>query len=379
MALTELQQVFELVQKSRQILIILKQDWNGDAVSGSLALAEFLRKLGKKADIVCQDFKQTPNLSYLPLSLIQPHLGNLQKFVVSVDLSQTGLGEFEYDENGNKLNFYITPKSGQLTKDNISTMVSGFKYDLIILINTPDLDSLGEAYAKHSDLFFSVPKINFDHSTQNEYYGNINLVNIASSSTSELIYDFIKELDESQMDDNIATYILSGIISATKNFKTNSVTPKTLNLAGTLIAKGARREQIIQNLYQSRFLTTLKLWGRVLSRLNNDLNDKVIWSVLSASDFLETATNPDELPDVVEELIVSMPKTEVIVLLYEEKRGELTDIKVMIYAVKNRDAIFIARKFNPMGNKDLARFTLLNHTLAEAERIVIDEVKKQLA
>src|SRR3989339_1479179 len=96
MAFTELQQVFELVRKSRQILIILKQDWNGDAVSGSLALFEFLRKAGKRADIVCQDFKQAPNLSYLPLSLIQPQLGNLQKFVVSVDLSQTGLGGFVY-------------------------------------------------------------------------------------------------------------------------------------------------------------------------------------------------------------------------------------------------------------------------------------------
>lgn len=379
MALTELQQLFELVRKSKQILIIFKKDWTGDAVSGALALAEFSRKIGKKADIVCQDFKQPQNLSYLPLSLIRPALGNLQKFIVSVDFSQTGLGEFEYDESGSRLNLYITPKSGQLTQADISTAVSGFKYDLIFLVNTPDLDSLGEAYAKHSDFFFSVPKINFDSSAQNEYYGNINLVNIASSSASEIIYDFINDFDASLLDENIATYILSGLISATKNFKTNSVTPKTLNLAGVLIGQGARRDQIIQNLYQSRFLSTLKLWGRVLSRLNNDLNDKVIWSVLAAADFLETATNPDELPDVVEELIVSMPKTEVIVLLYEEKRGELIDVKAMIYAVKNRDAVFIARKFNPSGNKDLARFTLAGQTLAEAERLVIEEVKKQLA
>lgn len=379
MALNDKQQVFELIKKSRQILIIFKKDWTGDAVSSALSLFEFFKKMDRRADIICQDFKPANAMAYLPLSLVQNRLDNLQKFVVSVDIGKTGLGEFEYNETDNRLNVFITPKTGQLTKDDITTAVSGFKYDLIFLINTPDLEALGEAYSQHADFFYTVPKINIDHSSHNEYYGNINLVNIAAASSAEIVYDLITEFDDKLLDDNIATYILSGIISATKNFKTFEVTPKILNLAGVLIDRGARREQIIQNLYQSRFLSTLKLWGRVLSRLNNDLNDKIIWSVLSASDFLETSTNPDELPDVVEELIVSMPKTEVVVLLYEDKREELLKIKAMVYAVKNRDAIFISRKFNPTGNKDLAKFILTGVSLAEAEGQVIEEIKKQLA
>jgi nanoRNase/pAp phosphatase (c-di-AMP/oligoRNAs hydrolase) len=378
MAYSDKQQIFELVNKSSQILIIFKKDWNGDVVSASLAMAEFFKKLGKKADVVCHDFKQSPALSYLPLASIQPQLDNLQKFIVSVDIEKTGLGEFEYKESASQLNFYITPKNGKLSQNDVTTAISGFKYDLVFLINTPDLEALGGAYDKHPDFFYSIAKINIDHSAQNEYYGNINLVNIAASSSAELVYDLINDFDSNLIDDNIATYILSGIIASTKNFKTTAVTPRTLNLAGSLISKGARRDQIIQSLYQSRFLSTLKLWGRVLSRLNNDLNDKIIWSALAASDFLETSTNPDELPDVVEELIVSMPKTEIVVLLFEEKRGEIIDIQTMVYAVKNRDAIFIASNFNPSGNKSLARFVLANTTLAEAQRQVIEEVKKQL-
>lgn len=378
MALTETQQTFELIKKSRQILIAVKKDWNGDAISASLALADFLGKLGKNTEIICQDFKQTANFSFLPLSLILPNLGNLQKFVVAIDIGRTGLGEFQYNESDNRLNLYITPKTGQLNSSDITTTTSGFKYDLIILINTPDLESLGEAYSRQPDFFYSTPKINIDHSSQNEYFGNINLINIAAPASSEVVFDFIKEYDESLIDENIATYLLAGIISGTKNFKTNEVTPRTLNLAGTLIAKGARREQIIQNFYQSRFLSTLKLWGRVLSRLNNDLNDKIVWSVLSASDFLETATNPDDLPDVVEELIVNMPKTEAIILLFENRNEEKIEINVLVYAVKNRDALFLTRSFASVGNKDLAKFILTNSTLAEAERQVIEEIKKQL-
>ena len=57
MAFTQNQQVFELVRQSRQILIVIRQDWNGDSLSSALALSTFLRKLGKKADIACSRFK----------------------------------------------------------------------------------------------------------------------------------------------------------------------------------------------------------------------------------------------------------------------------------------------------------------------------------
>jgi len=378
MALTELQQVHELVRKSRHTLIIYKKDWTGDAVSGSLALYEFLIKLGKKADIVCQDFKPSANLSYLPVAAIKTALSQMQKFVVSVDLSRTGLAQFESENNDDRLELSITPESGRLTEKDIVYSASGYKYDLILLVNTPDLASLGEAYCDNSDFFHATAKINFDHSAQNEHYGDINLVNIAYSSASEIVYEFIREYDESLIDHNIATYALSGMISATKNFKTARVTPRTLNLAGSLISYGARRDQIIQNLYQSRFLMTLKLWGRVLSRLKNDLNDKIIWSALSASDFIETSTDSDELPEVVEELISSMPKTEIVVLFYEEFRAGLTDIKVMVYAIKNRDAMDMARKFNPAGSHELAKFTLPECNLIDSEKIVIEEIKNRL-
>lgn len=232
-------------------------------------------------------------------------------------------------------------------------------------------------YFNHSDFFYSLPKINIDNSPQNENYGNVNLVDVSRSSVSEVIFELIKKYDSKLIDGTLATYLLTGIISATKNFKTPEVTPLTLNSAGELIDCGARRDQIVQNLYQSRFLSTLKLWGRVLARLNNDLNDKIVWSSLSAVDFLETSTNPEELPDVVDELIVSMPKTEVIVLLFEGT-GDNKLINVLIYTFNNRDALFLARNFEVKGSKDSARIVLHDYSLAEAERVVIDEIKKQL-
>ncbi len=377
MALTLNQQTFELIKKSQFILIACKRDWTGDSLAGCLALAQAIKKLGKTVDVVCQDFKPTANLTFLPAAEIKPQLANLQKFIISIDTSKTQVGEFYYDKPEGKLNIYVTPRDGQIEEKDVTTSTSGYRYDLIFVVNSPDLESLGSIYDKQADFFYATPKVNIDNSNKNEYFGNINLINIASSSTCELIYDLIKEFNETLIDENIATYLLAGIIMATKNFKTSNVTPKTLSLSSLLIAKGARREQIIQNLYQNRFLSTLKLWGRVLSRLNNDLDDKLVWSVLSAQDFVETSTTPDELNDVIDELIVSMPKTEIIVLLYETAGGR-GDVKVIVYSTKHLDPLFLTQKFNPLGNREIAKFDLHGTDLAQAERNVIDEIKRKL-
>lgn len=377
MAFTQNQQVFELVRQSRQILVAIRQDWNGDSLSSALALSAFLRKLGKKVDVACSGFRPSNNFSFLPSGEIKPELDNLQKFVVSVDIAKTGLGEFEYDEADGRLNIFITPKSGQLVKENVSISLSSFKYELVFLINSPDLESLGDIYKSNPDFFYSVTKINIDHSHKNEHYGNINLVNLAAAATAEALFDLFKEWDEDLIDENIATWLLTGVIAATKNFKSTEVTPHVLNLAGVLIAKGGRRDQIIQNLYQSRFLSTLKLWGRVLSRLNNDLDDKVVWSILSRQDFLETATSSEELVDVIDELIVSMPKTEIVVLLYEDDQANA--VKAIVYSAKKFDAVYVTRKFGAEGSKELVRFSLPGINLSQAEREVIEEIKKQIA
>ncbi|MDO8669527.1 MAG: hypothetical protein Q7K65_04495 [Candidatus Buchananbacteria bacterium] len=376
MALTETQQIFELIKKNRSILIVFKKDWTGDSLSSALALYRLLKKIDKRVDVVCQNFEPSTSLSFLGTSEVNNKIEGLQKFVISIDTSKTKAGEFYFDNENDQLNIYVSPKNGQFKPEDVSAKIASYKYDLIFTVNSPDLESLGEIYENHGDFFYSTPKINLDNSNKNEYFGDINIVDLTSSSTAEIVYTLIKNFDENLIDEDIATYLLCGIITSTKNFKTLNVSPKTLSAASLLITKGARREQIIQNLYQTRFLSTLKLWGRVLSRLNNDLDDKLVWSTISSQDFLETATSHDEIIEVIDELIVSMPKTEIIVLIYEKR--ETNNIACVVYAAKNFDSLFMCRRFNPTGNAQMSKFNLSHMTLAEAERTVIEEIKQKL-
>ncbi|HPN81690.1 MAG TPA: hypothetical protein PK619_03130 [bacterium] len=378
MALNLNQQILESINRSRSILIIFRRQWTGDAVAASLALAQALKTLGKKTDLVCQDFQGRPALSFLPLTEIKDQLKNIQKFIISVDTSQIKLGEFDYDRQEQQLNFYITPTKGKLSIEQVSASVADFKYDLIFIINSPDLESLGDAYRQHSDFFFATPKINLDHSHKNEHYGDINLVDLAASSSSEIVYRLIKNIDHRLISDDVATYLLAGIISATKNFKSANVNPTTLNLASQLITEGARREQIIQNFYQTKFLSTLKIWGRILSRLKNDCQGRLVWSTISKQDFLDTSTGPEDITEVIDELIVNMPDTEIIALIYENIQLADKKISCLLFSVKKIDSRRLAARFNPDGSSDLVRFSVNAPSLIDAEREIIEEIKKSL-
>ena len=46
------EQFFKQIEKSERPLLIFPADWNGDAVSSSLALFLFLKKLNKNVEIV---------------------------------------------------------------------------------------------------------------------------------------------------------------------------------------------------------------------------------------------------------------------------------------------------------------------------------------
>ncbi|MEI6627672.1 MAG: DHH family phosphoesterase [bacterium] len=378
MALNSIEQSIELIKKSQYILITFRKNWTGDAFASALALGRIFKKIGKNADIICQDFEPNTHLSFLPTGEVQKQIKSLQKFIISISTGKTQVGEFTYNKEENKLNIFITPKNGQFNKEDVSVSHSAYKYDLIIVLDTPDLDSLGELFERHSDFFYNTPKINIDHSSQNESFGNVNLMDLTAASTAEIVYDLIRKVDENLIDEEVATYLLAGVILSTKNFKTIKVTPKTLNTASELIQKNARRNQIIQALYQNRFMSTLKMWGRVLSKLNTDPDNKLAWSVLSYADFTETETAPSEIIEVIDELIVSMPKVNTILIIYEVKNGDKMAVECLIYTNKAVDSMFVAKKFNPVGDPDLAKFKLEDVSLSEAEKIITDEIKTKL-
>ncbi len=375
MALTEIEQITGVIKKSHHILITFPKDFSVDAVASALAFSLILRKLDKLVDVVGADFVLPKNLEFLPQAKsITAQIANIQKFVISIDTANDKIDEFSYNLEGDKLKIYITPKAGVFTKENVTAENSDYKYDLIITLDAPDLDSLGNIYQNFTEFFYDTTIINIDHKAENEHFGQINLTNPNAVATSEILFRLINSIDKNLLDTEIATCLLTGLISKTRSFKTPNVTPKTLEIASVLLAAEADRETIIKNLYRSRSLATLNLWGRVLARLKSDNGNKLIWSLLTEHDFVEAGADQKDLPDVIEELISFMPGVEVVVLIYQLSGKNC----VLVNTLKNHNALYLTSAFKAEGSKELAQFCLTEKTLLEAEKEVIGQIKEKL-
>ncbi len=376
MALTTNQQIYELIKKSKNILIAFRHNFNGDTLGSVLALALILKKLDKKAELAATDFDWPKNLAFLPQEKITPALTSLKKFIINVNLKETPIEELSYEVvEGEKLEIYITPKTGAFDSNDVSFKESDSKYDLIFTVDTPDLELLGKIYEDNTDFFYHTPIINLDHSSSNEHYGQINLVDLTATSSAEIIFNLLESMSADLLDEKIATCLLTGIITETRSFKTHNVTPKTLNISSQLIAAGAEREKIIQNLYRTRTLATLKLWGRVLARIENDPTLKVAWSLISQQDFLLAGAGEENLFDIIDELIINSPEVEIIVLIYEQKEGQIC---CLISSKKESDTNVLAKFFGPKVSGDLIKFCLKDKKIIEAKEEVVGEIRKIL-
>lgn len=377
MVFSPVEQVKEHIKKAQNILICLPKGPTTDAIASSLALFSALEKMDKKVKVVCNEFILPPNHQFLPKSKdILSDLTSLRKFIISINIQDAKVEELSYDIQDDNLNIFIAPKTGTIREKDVKFSSSEFEYDLIFILDAADLESLGALYDDNTEFFYHTPIVNIDHSPQNEYFGQIDLVELTATSTSEIIFDLIKTLGEELVDEYIATSLLTGIISKTKSFQSTAVTPKSLAIASHLISSGARRDEIVQHLYQTKSLSTLRVWGRALARLKSDKETGIVWSLLTKEDFEKAGIEGDsDIPGVIDELIINTPEAEVVMVLYEIG-GKVVGI---INTPQAMDAMQMLKNFSPEGTKDFTRITIADKSLVEAERDVLAAIKSYLA
>jgi nanoRNase/pAp phosphatase (c-di-AMP/oligoRNAs hydrolase) len=374
--ITQDQQIFNHLKKAKNILLVFSSDWNGDSIAGVLALSLLFKKMGKTVTIagdktVC-GVSAASLFDFLPnFSEIKAELDNLCRFVVSVDITNAKIDQIKYVIENNLLNFIISPKEGFFTPDNVRSEMNGFKYDLIVAVGAPDLESLGEIFDKNVEFFYKTPVINIDNHPGNEEFGQINFVELNAVAVCEILYYLVRDYAPELIDEDLATCLLCGIISKTKSFKTPNLTPHALATTSELIKLGARREEIVSHLYRSRDLPVLKLWGKLLDGLKASEDDAVVWAILKREDFDGLSAVEDLLAEAVHELIAGLPQARAALIFYpfgSEKDTPAT--KILACAVKNVNALDWLQSYRPNGSKRLATAVILQAPAAAAAELV---------
>lgn len=379
MALTQTQeQIVRLLQKSERVLIMPSSPPDGDSIGSALALFLVLKKMGKEATVVSNE--PVPEvLHFLPtINVIDDNLSASNDFVVTLDCNKAKIDTIKTNLEENKVNIIITPKSGVLSENEVSFHYGPSKYDLIVVVDAGDLSQLGKLYEDNAGLFSQLPVINIDHHVSNNHFGKINLIDIMASSTTELLIPIIEELSRQEgkelMNENVATLLLAGIITDTGSFQNANTSPKAFASAAHLLGYGARQQEIIQHVYKTKNLTMLKLWGRVLSKIQYDKLYRIVWSTISADDFKETNSNAEETGDIIDELMTNAPGADVVMLLKEKSPGL---VSCSIRTTKSSiDANVIAEMFDGGGHVQAAGFKMKSDNLGDTEQTIIQKVRE---
>jgi phosphoesterase RecJ-like protein len=117
-------------------------------------------------------------------------------------------------------------------------------------------------------------KILIDHHPQPDTNFDTMISNIASSSTSELIYDVIDALSGKQiMDKEIASCLYVGIMTDTGSFSYSCRRPETYLVVAELIRIGIDSELIHRRIYDTYSESRMRLLGYCLSERMKVLND----------------------------------------------------------------------------------------------------------
>jgi len=180
-------QIIDLVKRSKSILIMPSSPVDGDSLGSALGLYLVLKKIGKQATVVCAD--PIPEaFQFLPTTKIISHeFTSARDFIVTLDCKKAKIKSIRTKLEHDKVNIILTAKKGQFTQEDVSFHHGPSRYDLIITVDTGDLEQLGRFYEDNTELFSKIPVINIDHHASNNYFGKLNLVDVMGSATTEIL------------------------------------------------------------------------------------------------------------------------------------------------------------------------------------------------
>jgi phosphoesterase RecJ-like protein len=372
MELTPKQQTTELIKKSSNIIIITGESNKGDGISSSIALYSVLSKLGKNVSILKSNKEYNP-VSFLKGSeKIHSSINSSDNFIISLSLKNAKAERVRYETSEDKLDFFITPKEGNFSSDDVSFSNVHGNFDLIIILDCADLDHVGSVYEENAKFFFDKPIINIDHSPSNEYYGTVNYIDLTASSTSEIMVSIIDSLGSGLVDEDVATCLLTGILVDTNSFQNARTTPKSLTTTAQLVAAGAKHEEVVKMLFKTKTFDVLKIWGLMLSSVETDDESSILWTSINKTDI----TSGDITSDMVDELMDELLSTVANINIYLLFVFDGFKVKTFLRTRQGIDARKIAYLFRGRGRGERGEFIQEGSNLEEIKSKVVTQIKE---
>lgn len=138
----------------------------------------------------------------------------------------------------------------------------------------------------------------FDHHPTNPKYATVNIVVPDASSTCEILVGFAEVLSW-KISPETATNLLLGVYTDTGGLLHSNTTPAVYRTVARLLRAGARHSTVIQHVFRTAKVSTLRLWGRALEKISITEEGGAI-SALTEGDFRATGADYSELTGAID-------------------------------------------------------------------------------
>ncbi|MEO8230156.1 MAG: DHH family phosphoesterase [Chloroflexota bacterium] len=271
--------VAEALAGGREVLVVSHENPDADTLGAALAVRTMVERNGGRATAVCSD-PVPPLYGFLP-----------------------GVETVQADPEPDRA------------------------YDLLVIVDCGSLDRVGAVRERHARLFADLPRVIVDHHLSNAGDAATDWIDPQAAATCEMVTLLATRLGVplDAGEGSLATALMAGIVMDTSTFAHPNVTPRTLAVAAALVEAGAPLSEISRRLYRSKPDAQLRLFGRVLDRLESADRGRVVWSTLTDADLASTGTSAAHSEGIID-LLSQSEQAEVAILFKEQ--GPATRISV---------------------------------------------------
>jgi phosphoesterase RecJ-like protein len=223
--------------------------------------------------------------------------------------------------------------------------------DLAIICDAANLERVGRMATSRADWFRRARIMNIDHHISNELFGDVNHVDPAAAATCQVIAELLPDLGI-EPDAEIATALLTGIVSDSRGFADTSTSSNTLRVTASLLQAGGPLSLVSRRLLHEMPYSTMALWGRLLADMRQEMGGRIVHTTLTGQMLADTGTRQHQA-DGVADLMRQVRGADVTILLRELGA---TSTRVSLRTRRGVDATRIAAAFGGGGHATRAGF-----------------------
>ena len=272
-------EVVARLRGARRVLAVSHENPDADTLGATLGIVRIVEALGGTADPVCTD-EPPPLYAFMP---------GVERFKTDPDPAAT--------------------------------------YDLLVISDCGALSRVGDVGVRHAELFASLPRVIVDHHASNASAEPGDWIEPGSSATCEMVTLLAARLGVplTRDDGDLAADLIAGIVMDTSTFAHPNVTPRTMAVGAALVEAGAPLSDASTRLYRTKPEAQLRLFGRILERLESTDQGRIIWSTLTDADVAATGAARAHSEGIID-LLAQSDTAEVAILF--KAAGDATRISV---------------------------------------------------